>query len=107
MDSNKSFNQQCYDLLRQIPAGKVVTYADIAHQLGGKAYQAVGNAMAKNPDVIVVPCHRVVNSNGNIGKFALGTDKKIALLKQEGIIINTDTENPKVVNLNKQRHTFE
>ncbi|MEL0657529.1 MGMT family protein [Psychromonas arctica] len=106
MDSNKSFNQQCYDLLRQIPAGKVVTYADIAHQLGGKAYQAVGNAMAKNPDVIVVPCHRVVNSNGNIGKFALGTDKKIALLKQEGIIINTDTENPKVVNLNKQRHTF-
>ena len=106
MDSNKSFNQQCYDLLRQIPAGKVVTYADIAHQLGGKAYQAVGNAMAKNPDVIVVPCHRVVNSNGNIGKFALGTDKKIALLKQEGIIINTDTVNPKVVNLNKQRHTF-
>ena len=106
MDSNKSFNQQCYDLLRQIPAGKVVTYADIAHQLGGKAYQAVGNAMAKNPDVIVVPCHRVVNSNGNIGKFALGTDKKIALLKQEGIIINTDAENPKVVNLNKQRHTF-
>ena len=106
MDSSKSFNQQCYDLLRQIPAGKVVTYADIAHQLGGKAYQAVGNAMAKNPDVIVVPCHRVVNSNGNIGKFALGTDKKIALLKQEGIIINTDTENPKVVNLNKQRHTF-
>jgi len=106
MDSNKSFNQQCYDLLRQIPAGKVATYADIAHQLGGKAYQAVGNAMAKNPDVIVVPCHRVVNSNGNIGKFALGTDKKIALLKQEGIIINTDTENPKVVNLNKQRHTF-
>ncbi|WP_160064699.1 MGMT family protein [Psychromonas sp. L1A2] len=106
MDSNKSFNQQCYDLLRQIPTGKVVTYADIAHQLGGKAYQAVGNAMAKNPDVIIVPCHRVVNSNGNIGKFALGTDKKIALLKQEGIIINTDTVNPKVVNLNKQRHTF-
>jgi methylated-DNA-[protein]-cysteine S-methyltransferase len=106
MDSNKPFNQQCYDLLRQIPAGKVVTYADIAHQLGGKAYQAVGNAMAKNPDVIFVPCHRVVNSNGNIGKFALGTDKKIALLKQEGIIINTDTENAKVVNLDKQRHTF-
>ena len=104
MDSNKSFNQQCYDLLRQIPTGKVVTYADIAHQLGGKAYQAVGNAMAKNPDVIIVPCHRVVNSNGNIGKFALGTDKKIALLKQEGIIINTDTVNPKVVNLNKQRY---
>ncbi len=104
MDSNKSFNQQCYDLLRQIPKGKVVTYADIAHQLGGKAYQAVGNAMANNPDVIVVPCHRVVNSNGAIGKYALGTEKKIALLQEEGIEL--DTEKIKVLNLDKQRHTF-
>ena len=104
MDSNKSFNQRCYDLLRQIPKGKVVTYADIAHQLGGKAYQAVGNAMASNPDVIVVPCHRVVNSNGAIGKYALGTEKKIALLKEEGILLNTD--NNKVVDLNKQRYVF-
>ena len=104
MDSNKSFNLRCYDLLREIPKGKVVTYADIAHQLGGKAYQAVGNAMANNPDVIIVPCHRVINSNGAIGKYALGTDKKIALLKEEGILLNTD--NDKVVDLNKQRHTF-
>ncbi|MEJ6122843.1 MGMT family protein [Vibrio sp. 2-Bac 85] len=104
MDSNKPFNQQCYDLLRQIPKGKVVTYADIAHQLGGKAYQAVGNAMANNPDVIVVPCHRVVNSNGAIGKYALGTEKKIALLQEEGIEL--DTEKNKVLNLDKQRHTF-
>ena len=102
MDLNKSFNQRCYDLLRQIPKGKVVTYADIAHQLGGKAYQAVGNAMAKNPDVIIVPCHRVINSNGAIGKYALGTEKKIALLNEEGIEI----KNEKVVNLNKQRHSF-
>ena len=104
MDSNKSFNQRCYDLLRQIPKGKVVTYADIAHQLGGKAYQAVGNAMANNPDLIVVPCHRVVNSNGAIGKYALGTEKKIALLKEEGIQLNSD--NNKVLSLDKQRHTF-
>ena len=106
MDLNKSFNEQCYDLLRQIPAGKVVTYADIAHQLGGKAYQAVGNAMANNPDVIIVPCHRVVNSNGNIGKYALGTEKKIALLKAEGININTDTDNARVIDLENQRYTF-
>jgi len=79
-------------------------YADIAHQLGGKAYQAVGNAMASNPDPIIVPCHRVVNSNGAIGKFALGTEKKIELLKTEGIELNTD--NNKVVDLNKQRHHF-
>lgn len=104
MDSNKSFNQQCYDLLRQIPKGKVVTYADIAHQLGGKAYQAVGNAMANNPDVIVVPCHRVVNSNGAIGKYALGIEKKIALLQEEGVEL--DTDKIKVLNLDKQRYTF-
>jgi len=104
MDSNKPFNQQCYDLLRQIPKGKVVTYADIAHQLGSKAYQAVGNAMANNPDVIVVPCHRVVNSNGAIGKYALGIEKKIALLQEEGIEL--DTEKNRVLNLNKQRYTF-
>ena len=106
MDSNKSFNEQCYALLRIIPRGKVVTYADIAHKLGGKAYQAVGNAMASNPTPIIVPCHRVVNSNGNIGKFALGTEKKIALLKEEGIVINTETDNAKVINLDKQRYTF-
>ncbi|MEJ6078572.1 MGMT family protein [Vibrio sp. 1-Bac 57] len=104
MDSNKPFNQQCYDLLRQIPKGKVVTYADIAHRLGGKAYQAVGNAMANNPDVIVVPCHRVVNSNGAIGKYALGIEKKIALLQEEGVEL--DTDKIKVLNLDKQRYTF-
>ena len=104
MGLNKSFNQRCYDLLCQIPKGKVVTYADIAHKLGGKAYQAVGNAMANNPDVVVVPCHRVVNSNGAIGKYALGTEKKIALLKEEGIQLNTD--NNKVLDLDKQRHAF-
>ena len=106
MDSNKSFNQRCYDLLCQIPKGKVVTYADIAHQLGGKAYQAVGNAMASNPNLITVPCHRVVNSNGAIGRYALGTDKKIALLIEEGININTADKDAKVINLDKQRHLF-
>jgi methylated-DNA-[protein]-cysteine S-methyltransferase len=104
MGSNKSFNEQCYTLLKEIPRGKVVTYADIAHKLGGKAYQAVGNAMAGNPTLILVPCHRVVNSDGRIGKFALGTEKKISLLKEEGIVL--DDERLKIVDLDKQRHIF-
>ena len=83
MDSNKSFNQQCYDLLRQIPTGKVVTYADIAHQLGGKAYQAVGNAMAKNPEPIIVPCHRVIGSNGSLTGYAGGLHRKKWLIEHE------------------------
>ncbi len=71
----------------QIPKGKVVTYGDIAHTLDCKAYQAVGNAMAANPNPVVVPCHRVVKSSGEIGQFALGVDKKVELLTAEGVNI--------------------
>lgn len=102
MSSNKNFNERCYELLKQIPEGKVVTYADIAHQLGGKAYQAVGNAMASNPNLITVPCHRVVNSDGRIGKYALGSDKKVELLRHEGIAIKDN----KVQELAKYRYQF-
>ena len=81
----KTFNEQCYELLKQIPKGKVVTYGDIAHVLNSKAYQAVGNAMAANPNPIIVPCHRVVKSNGKVGNYALGMDRKIELLRREGV----------------------
>ncbi|WP_435236200.1 MGMT family protein [Psychromonas sp. PT13] len=83
----RTFNEQCYELLMQIPKGKVVTYGDIAHALGTKAYQAVGNAMGANPNPIIVPCHRVVKGNGEVGNYALGLDKKIELLHNEGVII--------------------
>lgn len=90
-----SFNQQCWQLLKKIPKGKVTTYKALANALNTKAYQAVGNAMAANPDLISVPCHRVINSDGRIGKFALGQAKKIGLLRSEGIEI----KNNKVVDL--------
>ena len=82
-----NFSQKCYKLLSQIPKGKISTYKDIANALHTKAYRAVGNAMAKNPNPIIVPCHRVINSNGSIGGYALGVDKKISLLKNEDINI--------------------
>ena len=94
-----TFNQQCYALLKLIPEGYVVTYGDIAHALGTKAYQAVGNAMARNPNPIVVPCHRVVKNNGDIGNYAFGIAKKIELLNNEGI----RTEHEKIANF-KQVH---
>lgn len=87
MSKSNNFNERCYQLLKQIPTGRVVTYGDIAHALNCKAYQAVGNAMGENPNPIVVPCHRVVKSNGDIGQFALGVDKKIELLESEGLTI--------------------
>ena len=82
-----NFNQQCYEILSKIPKGNVVTYKQIAHILNTKAYCAVGNAMANNPNLIIVPCHRVVKSDGHIGGYALGVDIKINLLQNEGIAI--------------------
>jgi len=83
----KSFNERCYYLLKKVPKGKVTTYKELASALHTKAYRAVGNAMNKNPYAPKVPCHRVVKSNGEIGGFAHGTQKKISMLKKEGIKI--------------------
>lgn len=97
-----SFNERCYKLLRTVPEGKLTTYKDLAHALGTKAYRAVGNAMNKNPYAPEVPCHRVVNANGAIGGFAFGTDKKIKMLKEEGIKIDGGK-----IDLPIYRHFFE
>lgn len=85
--TDNSFNEKCYDLLKLIPAGKVTTYGEIARALNSKAWRAVGSAMAKNQLLLTVPCHRVVRSDGSIGQYASGADKKIELLMQEGITI--------------------
>ncbi len=81
------FQQACYDLLMQVPAGQVTTYADIAHALGSKAYRAVGTAMNKNPNPVMVPCHRVVNADGRLGDYAFGGERKARLLASEGVLI--------------------
>ncbi len=83
-----NFNSECYKILKQVPKGKVTTYKSIAHKLNTKAYRAVGNAMNKNPhDTEVYPCHRVIKSSGEVGRYAHGTEEKIKRLKSEGIII--------------------
>ena len=81
------FSQKVWNLCRKIPKGRVSTYKLIAKKLKTKAYRAVGNALNKNPYAPVVPCHRVVKSDGQIGGFARGTAKKIELLKKENIKI--------------------
>lgn len=80
------FQRLVYGATRKIPKGKVATYGLIARFIGApKAARAVGNALNHNPFAPEVPCHRVVNSDGSIGGFALGPEKKTALLKTEGI----------------------
>ena len=93
-----SFDQKCYSALVQIPKGRVVTYSILAKWIGHpKAYRAVGNAMSKNDNAPLIPCHRVVKSNGEIGGYAKGSNVKVQLLEAEGIRI----KNKKVVNLVK------
>lgn len=87
-------SQKVYDLLRQIPKGKVVTYGKIAKQLKSKSYRMVGKIISMNSDIPKTPCHRVVRSDGKIGGYALGVDKKISILKSEGI----EVDNGKIVN---------
>ncbi len=92
MPANKSFNEKIYALLKKVPKGKVTTYKALAEGLNSKAYRAVGQAMRCNPYAPVVPCHRVVSSDGSIGGF-MGTKesnskeirKKVRMLKKEGV----------------------
>lgn len=100
--TDMSFNERCYELLKQIPKGRVTTYAEIAKALNTKAWRAVGSAMAKNKHLFVIPCHRVVRSDGTIGQYALGSDKKTELLEKEGITIS----NGKVTELKKFIYQF-
>ena len=79
-----------WKILCEIPSGKTTTYGEIAKQIadmtGRKTMsaQAVGGAVGHNPISIIIPCHRVVGTNGSLTGYAGGIDKKIALLKLEG-----------------------
>jgi methylated-DNA-[protein]-cysteine S-methyltransferase len=72
----------------KVKKGETKTYKQIAEQIGSKnAYRAVGTALRKNPLPIIIPCHRIVKSDGSIGSYSNGgMARKIALLKAEGAI---------------------
>jgi O-6-methylguanine DNA methyltransferase len=83
------FQQSVWKTLMTIPAGKVMSYADIARRIRKpNAARAVGNAAGANPVPILVPCHRVIASDGKIGGYSGGLAIKKRLLKQENIIIS-------------------
>lgn len=74
------------ELVSRVPRGKVATYKELARALGRpRAWRAVGNALAKNPRPGVVPCHRVVRSDGRVGGYSLGRGRKEKLLGEEGV----------------------
>lgn len=93
--------KRIYEAVKKIPKGKVATYADVAELAGDrKMARAVGNALHKNPDPSTIPCHRVVNSKGELaGEYAFGGAwKQGQILQSEGVEI---VENR--VNLEKYR----
>ncbi len=80
-----SFSERVWTLTARIPRGRVVTYADLAHQLGTRGYRAVGQALHRNPYAPAVPCHRVVGKDGRLTGFEGGLPKKRKLLQDEGV----------------------
>ena len=78
------FQKKVYQAVKTIPKGQVRTYGWVAKKIGRpKAARVVGNALNQNPFPVIVPCHRVVSSNG-LGGFARGLKKKRELLRSEG-----------------------
>lgn len=78
------FQKKVWNLLEKIPYGKTISYLDLSKQLGDvKAIRAVANANGKNPLWIIIPCHRVIGSDGSLTGYAGGLHRKKWLLEHE------------------------
>lgn len=92
------FQRQVYDHLLTIPYGHVTTYAEVAKALGmpdGSA-RAVGQAVGANPVAVVIPCHRVVSSDGALHGYGGGLVRKATLLRLEGVDVEGESAASKV-----------
>lgn len=91
MEYVSEFRQAVFNCIKHIPAGQVASYSQVAKAINKpRAARAVGNALNKNPDAPVVPCHRVVESDGSLGGYAEGRARKIALLQKEGVCVRNN-----------------
>lgn len=79
------FRKKVCQIMLKIPYGKTTTYGEIAKNLSKTSARAVGGAVAHNPISIIIPCHRVIGSNGDLTGYAGGIDRKIKLLEIENI----------------------
>lgn len=84
------FSEKVYEIVKTISKGKVMSYKQVAEKLGSKAYRAVGTALKNNPDPNIIPCHRVIRTNGKIGGYFGHIDddqskKKEKILRKEGV----------------------
>ena len=89
---NRTFAERVYDLASQIPEGKVSTYGLIARGMGmPRASRAVGRALGANPHPMIVPCHRVVSSDGALTGYSApgGVRTKAEILRNEGVLVKS------------------
>jgi len=98
-----NLDKKIYKKLLEVPEGKITTYGELAKAVGfTNGQRAVGKIMNKNPYPVIIPCHRVVNSDGKIGGYAYGEEIKINMLENEGIKI----KNGKILNLENKLYRF-
>ena len=95
--------KKIYRKLLQVPSGKITTYKELARSVGlQNGQRIIGQIMKKNPFPVIIPCHRVVKSNGEIGGYAYGISIKKNMLVKEGISIS----NNKIKNFQKTIFRF-
>ena len=98
-----TFSIKVYRKLLQVPKGRITTYGELAKAVGLKNGQrAIGMIMKNNPFPVIVPCHRVVKSDGKIGGYAYGERVKSKMLDNEGIKI----EAGKIIDFDKMKFYF-
>jgi len=86
---HKTFKEKVFEIVKQIPKGSVLSYKEVAERAGRlKAYRAVGSILNKNYNP-VIPCHRVIRSDGKIGGYNRGAKRKAILLAEENVIIRS------------------
>lgn len=89
--AGSEFRREVWNILCEIPYGEVATYGEISRKIAAKrglprmSAQAVGGAVGHNPISVIIPCHRVVGTDGNLTGYAGGIEKKVKLLTHEGV----------------------
>ncbi|MDR2019129.1 MAG: methylated-DNA--[protein]-cysteine S-methyltransferase [Syntrophobacterales bacterium] len=89
LSGQREFTRNILTELRKVPYGQVISYGGLARNAGYRnSARAAGQACGKNPIPIIIPCHRVINKDGSIGGFGMGSNFKKRLLAIEGIVFN-------------------
>ena len=98
-----TLSTKVYRQLLRVPEGKVTTYGDLAKAVGlDNGQRVIGMIMKKNPFPVIVPCHRVVKSDGKIGGYVYGERVKSQMLTKEGIKI----KDGKITDFTKEKFCF-